>query len=153
MTDDNIRESAEDAAQLDRLLALVASAPTVSPALERRILADFDAVRMHANNDAVRMHANNDAVRMHANNDAVRMQANNNVQARRWTFARLLRHAADAVWPGAPVWQPACAFALALIVGVGVAAFAPLDIPQGDDASTAAFTFDLSPDGDASQGL
>ena len=144
MTDDNIRESAEDAAQLDRLLALVASAPTVSPALERRILADFDAVRMHANNDAVRMHANN---------DAVRMQANNNVQARRWTFARLLRHAADAVWPGAPVWQPACAFALALIVGVGVAAFAPLDIPQGDDASTAAFTFDLSPDGDASQGL
>src|ERR1700733_10185986 len=73
--------------------------------------------------------------------------------ASRWSFAKALRRAADAVWPGAPAWQPACAFALALLIGSGVAAFAPLDLPQGDDAGTAAFTFDLSPDGDASQGL
>jgi hypothetical protein len=127
MTDDNIPESAQDAARLDRLLALTAPAPTVSPMLEHRILADFDRVRMRANIDAV--------------------------QARRWTVTTLLRRAADAVWPDAPAWKPACAFALAILVGTGAAAFAPLDIPQADDAGAAPFAFDISPDADAGQGL
>jgi hypothetical protein len=72
-------------------------------------------------------------------------------QARRRIFARLLRRAADTVWPDAPMWQPACAFALALLIGAGVAAFAPFDIPQQDD--TAAFALDASPDIDAGQGI
>ena len=29
----------------------------------------------------------------------------------RWSFAKALRAAAEAVWPGGPVWQPAGAFA------------------------------------------
>jgi len=73
--------------------------------------------------------------------------------ASRWSFAKLLRRAADAVWPGAPVWQPACAFAVALLIGTGVAAFAPFDIPQQDDASTSVFALDAAPDGDAGQGI
>jgi hypothetical protein len=116
MTDDTIIESAQDAAQLDRLLARAAPPPAVPPALERRILADFDAV-----------------------------------QARRWTFANLARRAADAIWPGAPAWRPACAFGLALLIGTSVAVFAPFDVPQQDDAS--AIALDASPDIDAGQGF
>ncbi len=116
MTDETILESAEDAARLDRLLAHAAPPPAVQPALERRILAGFDAV-----------------------------------QARRWTWANLVRRAADAVWPGAPAWQPACAFGLALLIGTSVAIFAPFDVPQQDDASVLAL--DASPDTDAGQGF
>ena len=68
-------------------------------------------------------------------------------------MANLLRRAADAVWPDAPAWQPACAFALAFLIGTGVAAFAPFDIPQADDAGAAVFAFDMAPDADAGQGL
>lgn len=71
----------------------------------------------------------------------------------RWTWAKALRRAVDAVWPDAPLWQPATAFGLALVIGAGVAAFAPLDIPQQDDASAAVFALDAPPDTDAGQGL
>ena len=74
------------------------------------------------------------------------------VQAR-WSFAKALRSIADAVWPGAPVWQPAGAFALALVIGVGVAVFAPFDIAQQDDASANVFALDGAPDVDAGQGI
>jgi hypothetical protein len=73
--------------------------------------------------------------------------------ASRWTFAKALRRAAEAVWPGAPAWQPAFAFAAALLIGTGVAGFAPFDIPQQDDAGAAVFALDVSPDGDAGQGI
>ncbi len=126
MTEDGKDECAPDAARLDRLLA-AAAAPAVPPGLERRILADFDRVRMHADNTGL--------------------------QARRWTFANLLRRAADAVWPNAPAWQPACALGLALMIGAGVAAFAPFDIPRQDDASSAVFALDAAPDVDAGQGI
>lgn len=109
-------ESAEDAAWLDRLLAQ-AAAPAIPPALERRILADFD-----------------------------RLSA-------RWTFAKALRRALDAIWPDAPLWQPAGAFGLALLIGLGTAAFAPFDIPQQDDPGSSAFALDASPDSDAGQGI
>jgi len=69
--------------------------------------------------------------------------------AARWTFAKTLRRIADAVWPDAPVWQPACAFALALLIGTGVAAFAPLDLPQQDDA----FALGGPPDIDIGHGI
>jgi len=49
-------------------------------------------------------------------------------------FARLLRRVADALWPGAPAWQPAGALALALLIGLGAAAAAPLDPADGGDA-------------------
>ncbi len=117
MSDETEWESAEDAARLDRLLAL-APVPAVPPALARRILDGFDTV-----------------------------------QARRWTAAHLLRRAADAVWPGGPTWQPALAFGLALVVGAGIAVFAPFDIPQQDDPSAAVFALDASPDVDAGQGI
>jgi hypothetical protein len=105
-----------DDAALDRLLAQ-APVPAASPALERRILADFDRART------------------------------------RWSFAKALRAAADAVWPGGPVWQPAGAFALALLIGVGVAVLAPFDIAQQDDASANVFALDGAPDVDAGQGI
>ena len=47
MTDDSNIESAEDAAGLNRLLAL-APTPVVPPVLEHRILADFARLRMQA---------------------------------------------------------------------------------------------------------
>ncbi len=118
-------ESVEEAARLDRLLAQ-AVAPAVPAALERRILADFDRVRRHADIEPL---------------------------SARWTWAKALRRIADAVWPDAPLWQPAVAFGLALMIGTGVAAFAPLDIPQQDDASATVFALDAPPDTDAGQGL
>lgn len=102
---EDVTETQEEAAHLDRLLAQVV-APAVPPGLERRILADFDTVQA------------------------------------RWSFSKAVRRAADAVWPGAPVWQPAAAFALALFVGFGAAAFAPVDVAPDDSA----FTLDQAPD-------
>jgi hypothetical protein len=32
---------------------------------------------------------------------------------------------ADAAWPGAPFWKPACVLGLALAIGLGVGAFVP----------------------------
>ena len=71
----------------------------------------------------------------------------------RWTFAKFLRRAASSVWPDAPLWQPAAAFGLALLIGTSVAAFAPLDVPQQDDASANVFALDAPPDVDAGQGI
>ena len=71
----------------------------------------------------------------------------------RWTWTKFIRRAAQAVWPDAPLWQPAAAFGLALLIGTGVAAFAPLDVPQQDDASASVFALDSAPDTDAGQGM
>ena len=71
----------------------------------------------------------------------------------RWSLAGIVRRAADAVWPGGPVWQPAFAFALSLLIGIGVAAFAPFDIARQDDAGSKVFALDTSPDIDAGQGI
>ena len=70
----------------------------------------------------------------------------------RWSLAKMLRAAADAVWPGAPVWQPAGAFALALLIGVGAATLAPLDLARPDD-SAGIFAFDGAPDAELGQGI
>jgi hypothetical protein len=66
--------------------------------------------------------------------------------ARRWSPRRFAAALADAIWPGAPLWQPACAFGLALAIGVGVAVIASLDLGQSDDNSTATFALDTVPD-------
>ena len=65
--------------------------------------------------------------------------------SRRWTIARLADRLAELVWPGGPAWQPACALALALAIGLGAAIFAPLEAGAADEASTA-FAFDVTPD-------
>jgi hypothetical protein len=60
---------------------------------------------------------------------------------------------ADAVWPGAPLWQPVTAFGLALAIGIGLAALAPLDPRQNDDAIGGAFALDVLPDADVGQDI
>lgn len=72
---------------------------------------------------------------------------------RRWSLRALFDAAADAVWPGAPVWQPACAFGLALAAGLGIALFAPIDIPKQDEASSSVFALDTESDVDAGHGI
>ncbi len=114
-----------DDATLDRLLDK-AERPVATAMLERRILADFDRVRMHANRQ--------------------------NAQSR-WSFAKALSRVGDVVWPGGPVWQPAGAFAIALLIGLGIATFAPFDVAQQDDPTANVFALDGSPDVDAGQGI
>jgi hypothetical protein len=45
----------------------------------------------------------------------------------------VLRRLADAAWPGAPMWKPACALAISLAVGLGVGAVLPF---YGQDEET-----------------
>jgi hypothetical protein len=73
--------------------------------------------------------------------------------SRRWSARKSLRALADAVWPGAPLWQPAIAFGLALALGVGVAALVPLDLRPNDDASGGTFALDAPLDSDAGQDI
>lgn len=63
--------------------------------------------------------------------------------AARPSLLRSLRRLADAVWPDAPLWQPACALALALVLGAGLATLTPVEAAAPDQA---AFAFDGQPD-------
>ena len=40
----------------------------------------------------------------------------------------------DAVWPGAPAWQPATALALALVIGVAAGALIPFEDAFADNS-------------------
>ncbi len=62
--------------------------------------------------------------------------------ATRWTPGRLLRRAMDAVWPGAPLWQPAAALVFSLLIGAGAAALVPLEIAEQDETAPGAFALD-----------
>jgi hypothetical protein len=73
--------------------------------------------------------------------------------SQRPSLQRVLRGAAEFVWPGAPAWQPAFALALALAVGLGIAALTPLEEPHADSASVGVFALDGTPDIDAGQGI
>jgi ferric-dicitrate binding protein FerR (iron transport regulator) len=73
--------------------------------------------------------------------------------ARGWSWHKLARAAAETVWPGAPVWQPACALGLSLAIGICVAVFAPLDVAPPSDAAGSGFALDATPDADAGQGI
>jgi hypothetical protein len=98
--------------------ALVSAAPpSVSLALENRLLTDFDGVQL------------------------------------RWSLRKWIDAVARTVWPGAPLWQPAAVFGLALAIGIGVAVLAPLDLRQGEDNSASVFALDAAPDIDAGQGI
>ena len=104
------------ARRLDGALG-VGQTVTVSSALERRLLDDFDRAQ------------------------------------RRWSLRTFVDRAAQAIWPGAPVWQPACALGLALVAGLCLAAFAPVDIRQQDEGSGGAYALDGAPDLDAGHGI
>jgi hypothetical protein len=71
----------------------------------------------------------------------------------RWSVRTLVRSASEAVWPGAPVWQPACALGLAFAAGLCFAAFAPFDIAQRDDGSGSVFALDGVQDVDSGHGI
>ena len=71
----------------------------------------------------------------------------------RWSVRKLVRSASEAVWPGAPVWQPACALGLAFAAGICIAAFAPVDIAQRDDGSGSVFALDGVQDVDSGHGI
>lgn len=101
---------------LDQAL-VSATPPSVSLAVENRLLADFDRAQ------------------------------------RRWSLRKSIDAMAGTVWPGAPLWQPAAVFGLALLVGIGVAVLAPLDLRQGEDNSAGVFALDAAPDIDAGQGI
>lgn len=62
--------------------------------------------------------------------------------AARRDWAGMLRALIDSVWPGAPVWQPAVAFALSLVIGLGAAAFAPLGGSASDDNGAVLYAYD-----------
>jgi|SRR5579871_1910554 len=71
----------------------------------------------------------------------------------RWSLGKLASAVAEAIWPGAPLWQPACALALAFAAGLCVAVFAPLDVPHEDDVSSNVFALDTVSDVDAGHGI
>lgn len=51
----------------------------------------------------------------------------------RWAALReALRLFSESIWPGAPVWAPVSAFALALVIGAGLGAVLP-PVPAGDE--------------------
>jgi hypothetical protein len=51
--------------------------------------------------------------------------------------ARLVARWSDKLWPGAPLWQPASALALSLIIGLAAGAFVPAATSSTADQSFA----------------
>jgi hypothetical protein len=90
---EDISKDAEAAFATRTLAALPTIAP--APALESRILADFDVV-------------------------AARRARMPWAVAR-----RTMRRFGDAIWPGVPVWQPASILALSLLAGLAAGTLVP----------------------------
>ena len=82
-----------------------------------------------------------------------RMLADFDRVARRPSARRILRAAAEFVWPGAPAWQPAFALGMALAIGIGIAVLTPLDGRLGEGTGNNMFALDGSPDLDSGQGI
>lgn len=104
--------------------ALIERQPTVSIAaeLETRILASFDDV----------------TARREAGIGAA--------------IARLGGRFRDAIWPGAPAWQPASVLALSLVVGVLAGNYLPMgDLISDQSEQTANIALDTPPAFDLSE--
>lgn len=71
----------------------------------------------------------------------------------RWSLRKTITSVAQIVWPGAPLWQPAAVFAVALTFGIALAILAPLDLRPSDDSSASIFALDAAPDSDAGQDI
>jgi hypothetical protein len=72
---------------------------------------------------------------------------------RRWSLRKSLVSAADIVWPGAPLWQPAAVFGLALAVGIAVAIVAPPQLRPSEETAASVFALDAPPDADVGQDI
>lgn len=91
----------------------------VSAALESRILASFDAV--------ARRRETSLGAAVH----------------------RLAARLRDAVWPGAPAWQPAMVLAVSLLIGVVAGSLVPYeDMAMASADQTASIALDAPPDFD-----
>ena len=55
-------------------------------------------------------------------NDFDRLAAAPSLAAR---LAQAIRRASETIWPGAPLWQPACVLALSLILGLAAGMLVP----------------------------
>jgi len=71
----------------------------------------------------------------------------------RWSLRKLINSGAQIVWPGAPLWQPAAVFAVALTFGIALAILAPLDLRPSEDSSASIFALDDAPDSDVGQDI
>lgn len=71
----------------------------------------------------------------------------------RWSLRKTITAVAQSVWPGAPLWQPAAVFAVALTFGIAVAILAPLDLRPSEDSSASIFALDAAPDSDVGQDI
>jgi hypothetical protein len=71
----------------------------------------------------------------------------------RWSLRKWIYSVALAVWPGAPLWQPAAVFGLALAIGIAVAIVAPLDLRPSEENSASVFALDAAPDSNAGQDI
>jgi len=111
MEDRNLPNGADDADWLERVFRDLPPTP-VTPALQARVLASFDAVTV-----------------------------------RRGSGLRgMLRRLGEAVWPGAPAWQPAVVFAAALAIGIAAGSFVPLEEALADGTDqTATIRLDAPP--------
>jgi hypothetical protein len=72
---------------------------------------------------------------------------------RRWSLRKSIVSAAHIVWPGAPLWQPAAVFGLALAVGIAVAIVAPPQLRPSEENGASVFALDAPPDVDAGQDI
>jgi len=96
MVNENADEpAAESDAAFVSRMMATLPAETVPNTLEARILADFDAALERRRNSL------------------------------RFSAVKLAERLRDMVWPGAPVWTPASALALSLLIGLAAGAFVP----------------------------
>jgi hypothetical protein len=66
---------------------------------------------------------------------------------RRPRLGGVLRRLGEAVWPGAPAWQPAAVLAASLAIGIAAGALLPLEeaLADGADQSAAGIALDSPP--------
>jgi hypothetical protein len=112
MEDANLPSDAGDEGWLSDILQELPPVP-VTPALQARVLASFDAVS----------------------------------GKRRFGLTGMLVRLGEAIWPGAPAWQPAVVLAASLAIGIAAGTVVPLEEALADsiDQPTAGIALDAPP--------